>query len=146
VKTDSPSQKGFELPASAKLSFHQLHELNSMSAEENEQHDTGVYTEVIDSLSHVYGKLASGNTNPHLALEWANMLPKRFFCLLKEHRTLALLVLGHYSVVLDCFKHFWWLNGWSSGLLKVIWHEVGAINKYSLAWPMEIVGLSALDM
>lgn len=148
ANTDSQSQPktGFSISADARHAFSHLHELNSTSVWQDGEHEGEVYAEVIDSLDHVYGKSVNGNSNPHMALEWVNMLPSRFFCLLKEHRTLALLVLGHYCVILDRFKHLWWLKGWSSGLLKVIWHKVDPVNRNSLAWPVEMAGLSDLDM
>lgn len=144
--TESTCKETFELPANARESFRRLHELNCTRAQNENQPHTEVYTKVIDSLSYTYGKLASGDPNPHAVQDLANMIPDRFFSLLSEHTTMALLIMGHYCVVLDHFKMLWWLNGWSSGLLEVIWHNVDSVNRPSLAWPLEVVGLSVLDL
>ena len=144
--TELTGKESFELPPNARESFRHLHELNFKRARNENQRHTEVYTEVIDSLSYIYGKLASGDPNPHAVQDWANMLPDRFFSLLSEHTIMALLIMGHYCVVLEHFKMLWWLKGWSSGLLKVIWHNVDSANRSSLAWPLEMVGLNVLDL
>jgi hypothetical protein len=109
----------------------------------NQGTDTALYTDAISSLKSVFGTLAKKGDNPHVALEWLNTLPEGFIRLIKARQSFALIVLGHYCVVLHKSPQVWWLKGWSVGLLRAILRGIDPIHRDSLGWAKLQVGVDA---
>ncbi|KFY36616.1 hypothetical protein V495_07738 [Pseudogymnoascus sp. VKM F-4514 (FW-929)] len=107
----------------------------------NHDQDIIVYALAISTLKAVFHSLEEDRENPHIALQWAHTLPKEFVSLLHQRRNLALVIVGHYCIVLDALKEVWWLRGWSKGLFGVILAEVDFACRDVLEWPRQIIGL-----
>lgn len=124
------------LATDTEAAFGRLHALN-------QGHETAVYALAISSLKAVFETTLAdeGRNDPHVALEWANTLPEEFVRLIRERQGLALLIVGHYCVVLDRVPQVWWLRGWSEGLFGVVWRNIELTYREALKWPGEMIGI-----
>jgi hypothetical protein len=122
------------LSPDTETAFDRLHAVNQGD-------HTALYNLAISSLKSVFGTLADvGNDNPHVALEWTNTLPEEFVRLISERRSLALVIVAHYCVVLEKAPQVWWLRGWGKGLFSVIWRSMDPTQQDALQWARLHVG------
>ncbi|KFY44779.1 hypothetical protein V494_01304 [Pseudogymnoascus sp. VKM F-4513 (FW-928)] len=128
----SPQSHIKALPPGTEAAFQRLNDMNR-------GRDTEVYELAISTLKSVFHSLEADRENPHVALQWAHTLPKEFVGLLHERQSLALVIIGHYCVVLDALKGVWWLSGWSKGLLEVILTNIDLSYRDVLEWPKQII-------
>ncbi|APA08541.1 predicted protein [Sclerotinia sclerotiorum 1980 UF-70] len=106
----------------------------------NQGEMTTLYEQAISYLKAAFKKLEGENDNPHLALEWGNIVSEEFVNLIKARDHFALVIVGFYCVVFEKVPQVWWLNGWSKGLFGVIWKEVDCSYHEVLEWPGKIAG------
>jgi hypothetical protein len=92
-----------------------LHELNrAVTTNPVEQQ---VYSKAIDVLYVTFYKLVKHPGEWSLALRWAFTAPVEFMDLLKARQPLALVLLGHYCVLLHHGTNQWWMRDWSQRIL-----------------------------
>lgn len=125
-----------ELPEPTRNALRHLRELNMHMSRQGSHKETEVYGSAIETLTASFGSLQKKDRTPHLVSTWANSMPEMFLKLIEEHRTLALIILAHYCVILNHFNEIWWLRDWGKGLLASIWRGIDPGYRENLAWPM----------
>lgn len=129
------------LPKDTEAAFERLHALSAQKSQDSERN---VYNYAIETLKLTFVELASEEgaaLNPHTALGWAGKLPDKFVNLLKTHSDLALVITSFYCVVLHRAPKVWWMSGWSTGLMRVLWQNATPGYQREMNWPREQVGL-----
>lgn len=128
-------------PAHAEEAFSHLHDLNLDTSRHADYHETEVYAFAIDTLKACLRSLSRPDSSPHRISDWVNDVPDRFVSLVMEHRTLAMIILAHYAVVLHRFADTWWLKAWGPRLLEGIWWNLEPDCRDKVSWPREMVGI-----
>ncbi|OBT76942.1 hypothetical protein VF21_04143 [Pseudogymnoascus sp. 05NY08] len=121
------------LPTATESAFARLNDMNH-------GRDVAVYTLAISTLKSVFHELETERDNPHIALQWAHTLPKEFLDLLHQRQNLALVIVGHYCIVLDALKKVWWISGWGKNLFGVILTNIDLSYRDLLEWPRQMIG------
>ncbi|KAH8597385.1 hypothetical protein B0O99DRAFT_670457 [Bisporella sp. PMI_857] len=138
---------GREAPASEETrgAVGSLERLNEEFSKADAAHETEVFAEAIAALGPVFAASEEQPRNAHVVGEWLGRLSERFITLLSEHRTLAIIIAGHYCVILHRYSHVWWLKDWGTGMMRDIWDHVDPVYRESLAWARKAVGLGDCD-
>ncbi|CAD6449347.1 62c7105a-8c59-4cc4-aeef-24b8e3c826eb [Sclerotinia trifoliorum] len=106
----------------------------------NQGQMTTIYEQAISSLKAAFKKMEGENDNPHLALEWGNVVSEEFVNLIKARDRFALVIVGFYCVIFNKVPQVWWINGWSRALFDVVWREVDHSYHEVLEWPRAAAG------
>lgn len=99
-----------------------------------------VYDQVLERLQIFYTAMAVpeyGNNPSNMALAWLCTIDASFFTFLTQRRPIALVLLAHFTLLLNKVEDFWWLDGISRSLLREINKMLGHEGKIWLAWPMQ---------
>lgn len=105
------------------------------------EQNTTIHTQAISSLKSVLKKAEEGeNDNPHLALEWGNLLSEDLVDLIRRPDAFSMVIIGFYCMTFEKVPRVWWLRGWSKGLFATVWREVGSDFHGILEWPRGVVG------
>ena len=123
------------------IALGRLRQRNLAAGAMDAAHQTDVYTIVIDNLKSAFEELPGNEHNYHIAISWGIMVPERYLRLLKGRHPLALIILGHYCVILHRLNHIWWLNNWGVKVLRTIYQSIDSSWKQSLEWPLEQTGI-----
>lgn len=68
---------------------------------------------------------------------WPIKVPEAFFAMIKEQRPEALIVLAHYSLLLNKVDQLWYMQGMSRRLLQTIHSKIGKEWESWIAWPLQ---------
>lgn len=128
----APHSHTGDLPTATEAAFARLNDMNH-------DRDVAVYTLAISTLKSVFHDLEMDGDNPHIALQWAHMVPKEFLDLLHKRQNLALVIVGHYCIVLDALKEVWWISGWGKNLFGVILTNTDSSYREVLEWPRQMI-------
>lgn len=81
-----------------------------------------VCAQALTELVQLYDNVlqAQASTGMGLALCWPKQDPTAYRDLLRRRVPQALVILAHYSVVLNILDERWWMHGWPSRLLQHI--------------------------
>ncbi|TVY38376.1 Sterol uptake control protein [Lachnellula occidentalis] len=79
-----------------------------------------------------------------LALAWPTYIPATFLELVDRLEPEALIILAHYSLILNQVDGVWFMHGMSRQLLQTIHERVGKDWESWMAWPLQDLALSEL--
>lgn len=137
-KNDNPMRYTSHGAAAA---LQHLRQINELLDELDISHETSTYSCVIEQLLSTFEEVSVNERNYHIPISWAVKVPHRFLILLKERSPLALVILGHYCVLLHNLRHIWWLQSWGIKVLQAIRQTLDNSWTPSLKWPLEQTGL-----
>jgi hypothetical protein len=136
-----PHEKSHETSDDTSRALDRLYEFNKQSSRSDVSNETAIYKSAIECLKSTFMMLDENKLNPHLVCAWPEMIPQRFFELLKRHEKLALIIVAHYCIVLHRLRSSWWLRGWGQGVLEAICEHMDSASQEMLRWPKKMVGL-----
>ncbi|KAK2756928.1 hypothetical protein FQN54_004896 [Arachnomyces sp. PD_36] len=128
-------------PHDATSSLEHLRQINDTLTELDINHEADTYGAVIQQLQSTFEEFSVDKRNYHILLSWAVELPDRYLTLLKERDPFALVILGHYCVLLHNLRHIWWLCGWGVNVLRAVHQSLHKSWWESVKWPLEETGL-----
>lgn len=99
--------------------------------------------ESYEKLVECFGLLSSQNDIPDLAcaLSWIGTLSFDFMSMIAAQDVGALILLGHYCVLLHRIRACWWIEDEGKGLLGQILALLGQRNEHWVRWPVQEVGI-----
>jgi hypothetical protein len=68
---------------------------------------------------------------------WPIKVPEAFLVMVKELKPEALIVLAHYSLLLNRADQVWYIQGMSRRLLRTIYSKIGKEWESWIAWPLQ---------
>jgi hypothetical protein len=112
--------------------------------------DAEVLDNTLALLHEAYGQVASSSTDPEIDVVtvvygWPIKVPEVFFTMVKEQKPEALIVLAHYSLLLNKVNQFWYIKGMSRRLLKTIHGKLGKEWETWIAWPLQHLILTEFE-
>lgn len=96
--------------------------------------------ETLDLLKETYGIMSSGNERidrASAALSWPIRVPDLYIEMVGRKQPEALILLAHYSLLLNLAKDFWWLQGMSRQLLQTTYKSLPEYLRDSISWPLQ---------
>lgn len=101
-------------------------------------------------LREAYGLAASSSMDPEIdavsvVYGWPIKVPETFFILVKDQKPEALILLAHYSLLLNKVNQFWYIKGMSRRLLKTIHNKLGKEWESWIAWPLQHLVLTEFE-
>jgi Fungal specific transcription factor domain len=125
---------------SAKLTA--LSQLWDLSLGKFDVNDVGVLNETLALLNEAYGLVALSSVNLEIDMilvvyAWPIKVPEAFFVMVKEQKPEALVVLAHYSLLLNKVDQLWYMQGMSRRLLHTIHSKIGKEWESWIAWPLQ---------
>lgn len=102
--------------------------------------EADIYDQALEQLQIFYTAMTApkyDNNLCNMATAWLCQLDPYFFVLVSERKPGALLLLAHFTLLLNRVEDFWWIRGISRSLLKEISNTLGAERTSWLAWPMQ---------
>jgi len=126
--------------ASAKLTA--LSQLWDSSSGTFEAVDVEVLNQTLALLIEAYGLVTLSSTNREIdtilvVYAWPIKVPEAFFAMVKEQKPEALVVLAHYSLLLNKVDQLWYMQGMSRRLLHTIHSKIGKQWESWIAWPLQ---------
>jgi hypothetical protein len=98
----------------------------------------------VDALRRSYTFRDHDGFNDHDKLrgyyKWLFEISDEYLVLLREADSDALCVLAYYSVLLRDLEKYWWMQGWSTHLMKRIYLMLDEVHRLSIRWPIEELG------
>jgi hypothetical protein len=125
---------------SAKLTA--LSQLWDLSLGKFDVNDVEVLDETLALLHEAYGLVALSPSNPEIDMilvvyAWPIKVPEAFFVMVKEQKPEALVVLAHYSLLLNKVDQLWYMQGMSRRLLHTIHSKIGKEWESWITWPLQ---------
>lgn len=107
--------------------------------------DVEVFIAALDELSLSFPEtytlgLRSTQTSLQIVFVWLYRLSDEFVQHLQRRQPIALVVLGHFCVLLNSLSSVWWVKGWVEHLLSAIYGSLNAEHRMWMNWPMEEIG------
>ncbi|KAJ5820538.1 hypothetical protein N7474_006129 [Penicillium riverlandense] len=123
-----------------------LQEANHICGLRDAHHETDVFAATIDNFAEMLGLVRGGVTTSTIAGWWAIILPQRFLELLRKREPFALVILAHYSALLQYLKHQWCFDEWCVRVAKAVWAVLDDQCRPLVHWAMrEILGQNYID-
>ena len=72
-----------------------------------------------------------------IALAWLVRVPELFLSMVNGREPAALILLAHYSLLLNKLDHTWWTAGMSRRLLREIHRSLAEEWRHWIAWPLQ---------
>ncbi|KAE8381106.1 hypothetical protein BDV26DRAFT_106593 [Aspergillus bertholletiae] len=139
-KLVEPSDQPPRMPDTSRLATMALLGINATLAHQNPAHERDVYSLTITYLGESLGKLARGGEIMIVAFQWILQIPARFIDLLRERQPFALIVLGHFAVILHSLREHWWMGEWGARLISQIGQLLDLKSRQSLSWVLDATG------
>ncbi|KAL0261499.1 hypothetical protein SLS55_002929 [Diplodia seriata] len=105
-----------------------------------------VYLEATDKLSRAYAYFSrrSGSRATDSEVRsifiWIYRVSDEYLALLTQFRPHALLIFGYYSALLHRLDSLWWVKGWGTHLISLIYGQLDPYYRALLRWPIEEIG------
>jgi len=102
--------------------------------------DVETYDSAVEWLQILYTSMCKStidNSLASLALTWFFRVPDQYLTRLDERQPVALVILAHFSLLLNRIPEFWWNKGMSRHLLHEIHDMLGEEWVEFLSWPMQ---------
>ncbi|KAB8212504.1 specific transcription factor domain protein [Aspergillus parasiticus SU-1] len=128
------------MPDTSRLAIMALLRMNAALTRQNPEHECDVYSPTIKYLGESLDKLARGGEIMVVAFQWIFQIPPRFVDLLRERQPFALIVLGHFAVILHSLREHWWMGEWGARLIRQIGQHLDMESKQSLNWVLDATG------
>ncbi|OLN96228.1 Sterol regulatory element-binding protein ECM22-like protein 1 [Colletotrichum chlorophyti] len=135
------------LPAPIQKMVHwekRFDELSDLVATTSEP-ERAMYTASLESLKDCF-KMTYGTEaepEPHIqgkfevVMRWLYNMSDEFVLRLERRQPLALILLGHFSVLIQTLEHFWFMQGWSKHLANGMFRTLDPQHAHWLQWPTE---------
>jgi hypothetical protein len=119
-----------------------LSELWDSSSGKFNADDVEVLNETLNLLHEACGLVASSDFDHQIDMilvvyGWPIQVPEAFFAMVKEQKPEALVVLAHYSLLLNKVDKFWYMQGMSRRLLQTIHSKLGKDWESWITWPLQ---------
>ncbi|KUJ13438.1 uncharacterized protein LY89DRAFT_622311 [Mollisia scopiformis] len=112
--------------------------------------DAEVLEKTLILLQEAHGLIASSSIDHEIdavlvVYGWPIQVPEAFFTMVKEQRPEALVVLAHYSLLLNKVNQLWYMKGMSRRLLKTIHGKLGKEWESWITWPLQLLVLAEFE-
>ncbi|RDW57120.1 hypothetical protein BP6252_13866 [Coleophoma cylindrospora] len=100
--------------------------------------------EALNDLRRVFAMISAPNqtiSTKTLVYCWLARLSSRFIVLMNKQNPEALIVLAHYSVMLNLIDEYWFMKGWGIRLLEQCQSKLCGPQLELISWPLEVLGL-----
>jgi len=109
-----------------------------------------VLNETLSLLHEAWGLVASSSIAHEIDVilvvyGWPIQVPEGFFTMVKEEKPEALIVLAHYSLLLNKVNQLWYIKGMSRRLLKTIHSKLGKEWESWISWPLQNLVLTEFE-
>jgi hypothetical protein len=117
-----------------------LHDLNSIVTATDSLLEKDLYTQAINGLHVVFYLFAKNPDDWVVVLRWMNKSAS-YMHLLQARKPFALVILGHYCVLLHHGpgKQLMWMTNWGHSMLQAIFDLLDDTWRTHLAWAMDAV-------
>ncbi|TVY80569.1 Sterol uptake control protein [Lachnellula suecica] len=112
-----------------------------------------ILNETLGLLKEACGLVALSNTDPKLEIDvvlvvyaWPIKIPEAFFDMVKKQIPEALILLAHYSLLLNKVEKLWYMQGMSRRLLQTIHTKLGKKWERWITWPLQALVLAEFDI
>jgi hypothetical protein len=124
-----------------------LSRLWDMSNEKFDPADVEVLDRTLSHLHEAYGMMKSSDSECQVALigvalTWPIRVPERFLSMVNQLEPEALILLAHYSLILNKVDDVWFMHGMSGHLLRSIQQRLGKEWESWIAWPLQDLVMS----
>jgi hypothetical protein len=119
-----------------------LNQLWDCSVEKFSIEELEVLNETLSLLLQALALVALSSTNHEIdtivvVYGWPIKVPEGFFAMVKEQIPEALILLAHYSLLLNKVDHLWYVQGMSRRLLQTIHGKIGKEWESWITWPLQ---------
>ncbi|KAE8140770.1 hypothetical protein BDV38DRAFT_268907 [Aspergillus pseudotamarii] len=128
------------MPDTSRLAIMALNRMNAALARQDPEHESDVYSPTIKYLGESLDKLARGGEIMIVAFQWIFQIPPRFIDLLRERQPFALIVVGHFAVILHSLREHWWMGEWGARLIRQVGQQLDTESKQSMDWVLDATG------
>lgn len=113
-------------------------------------HEVEALNETLALLQEACGLVASSIIDPEIDVilvvyGWPIQVPETFFTMVKDQKPEALILLAHYSILLDKVNQLWYTKGMSRRLLQTIHNKLGKEWECWLTWPLQNLVLTEFE-
>jgi hypothetical protein len=124
-----------------------LSRLWDMSNNKFDPADVEVLDRTLSRLHEAYGMMKSSDSECQVALigvalTWPIRVPERFLAMVNQLEPEALILLAHYSIILNKVDDVWFMHGMSGHLLRSIQQRLGKEWESWIAWPLQDLVMS----
>ncbi|PVH77088.1 hypothetical protein DL98DRAFT_464128 [Cadophora sp. DSE1049] len=102
----------------------------------SETFDSETYLLAIERLESSFKVPVTEGQDFGLVFEWPIHLRKEYIGLLSSRRSVALVILAHYAVILHELRNRWWVSGWGVKLVREIYLMLDDNCKSLMEWPL----------
>lgn len=103
-----------------------------------------VCLEATDKLSRAFAYFSKGNGSVDNEVRsifvWIYKISDDYLALLTQYRPHAMVVFGYYSALLHRLDSLWWVKGWGTHLIALIYRQLDSYYRSLLRWPIEQIG------
>ncbi|KAI8623723.1 hypothetical protein F5Y19DRAFT_492025 [Xylariaceae sp. FL1651] len=112
--------------------------------------DVKVLNETLTLLHEAWGLAASSSINRDIDLilvvySWPIQVPEAFLVMVKEQKPEALVLLAHYSLLLNMVDQLWYMQGMSRRLLQTIHRRIGKEWESWIIWLLQNLVLTEFE-
>jgi hypothetical protein len=117
-----------------------LHDLNTTITATDSLLERDLYTQAINALHVIFYLVATSPQDWVIVLRWMNKSAS-YIHLLQARKPFALVILGHYCVLLHHgpAKRLWWMRNWGQSMLYAIYDLLDDTWRAHLAWAMDVI-------
>lgn len=105
-----------------------------------------VCQKALNDLRRLFAMIATPNqtiSTKTLAFTWLAGLSERFLVLLAQQNTEAVIVMAHYSVLLNMVNDYWFMKGWGVRLLRQCSASTEGTAQELISWPLSLLNLDS---
>ncbi|DAA73157.1 TPA_exp: Uncharacterized protein A8136_5082 [Trichophyton benhamiae CBS 112371] len=139
VRRPADSSAAYPLSKDVIDNLDYLHSCNGESAAHIPAEEKAIYNHAIRELRMSFERSPS---NWEGVFRWPMVVPEPYLGLLNSRKPMALVILGHYCVILSRLDMCWWSEGWSQHLFEAIYKSLHPSWRTLVQWPMQMIGLS----
>lgn len=104
--------------------------------------DKKLLNETLSLLRHSCGLMALSSTHQEIDMigvvfAWPIKVPEAYFVMVRKRVPEALILLAHYSLLLNSVDKLWYMRGMSRRLLQTIHSKIGDELESSISWPLQ---------
>ncbi|KAI4210873.1 MAG: hypothetical protein LQ351_006277 [Letrouitia transgressa] len=127
-----------QLTLSESLAFESLEALNEQEIQSTQERF--IYQSAIQDLKATFRLYqAISRERSTLAFRWPFVVHQSYLDFLKGREPMALVILGHFAVLLHSISAQWWSRGRGRALLENICHILSAKWQCALRWPKAVI-------
>lgn len=117
-----------------------LHDLNSIITATDSFLERDLYTQAINILHVIFHLMATNPEDWVIVLRWMNKSAS-YMHLLQARKPFALVILGHYCVLLHHGpgQKLWWMRNWGQSMLHAIYDLLDDAWRAHLGWAMDTI-------